>query len=490
MKTYSFPLQPLDQTIRFFNKLNGRSVGIYFLALAIVSLMYISYVMEWYFFIFGIVEVCSFFMVSKSLIRKWNSYQLANSIQYERKIFVIGLIIRIVYVLFIYWFYQLMTDQPFEFASADSFDYHETAKGLVQNTKNGNFWGNFTYMVEHNMADLGYPLFLFLPAYIFGDGYLAARLIQAVFGAYTVVLIYKISKFHFDENTARIAAIFCMLNPILIVYTGMSLKETIMVWILVEFIYQGDKLLMIRHFNFANIAPMVVLGLMLFLFRTVLAMIAFLAVGFSLVFTSDKIISVGKKILLGLLFTGIVLIAYSGQLKNEIREITSSDVQGQMKTSMEYRYGEKKTGSVGNKYAKYATTAVFAPLIFTIPFPTMIATEGQEDMRLINGGNYVKNITSGFVILAMFMLLFSGDWRKHVLPLSILLGYLVMLAFTEFAHSLRFHIPAMPFEMIFAAYGLTHLSIKQKRVFMMWIFLCLLFCVGWNWFKLAGRGLA
>ena len=52
----------------------------------------------------------------------------------------------------------------------------------------------------------------------------------------------------------------------------------------------------------------------------------------------------------------------------------------------------------------------------------MVVAEGQEDMRLIHGGNWMRNVMSGFVILAMFMLLLTGDWRKYTLPLAMLLG--------------------------------------------------------------------
>ena len=44
-------------------------------------------------------------------------------------------------------------------------------------------------------------------------------------------------------------------------------------------------------------------------------------------------------------------------------------------------YGEKKSGGGGNAFAKYAGTAVFAPLIFTIPFPTMVNTPYQENQQ-------------------------------------------------------------------------------------------------------------
>lgn len=129
-------------------------------------------------------------------------------------------------------------------------------------------------------------------------------------------------------------------------------------------------------------------------------------------------------------------------------------------------------------------------MIFTIPFPTMTMTPGQENQRMIHGGNFCKNVTSCFTILALFMLLFSGDWRKYVLPISILCGYLVILVFSSFAQSERFHLPTIPFAMMFAAYAMVKFNERPryKRWFTYWLVAMFIGALAWNWFKLAGRG--
>ena len=343
------------------------------------------------------------------------------------------------------------------------------------------------------MGDLGYPLFLLIPvALIDGDGVvLLVLLIQAFFGSYTSVLIYRLTGRSIDESTARMAGIFCMLHPVLICYVGLTLKEVIMTFIVVVFINLADRMMRDRKFTFAAIAPMVLVGLSLFLFRTVLGMIAFMALFFALLMMDRKIVSWGKKLTFGVLIAGILLFSVSDNIMRDIQKITDTDVKEQQEISMTKRYGGEKRGKLsGNAFAKYASTAVFAPLIFTIPFPTMVDVGSQEDMRLIHGGNWMRNVMSGFVILAMIMLLLNGEWRKYTLPLAMLLGYLLMLAFTQFAHSLRFHIPVMPFEMMFAAYAIVNMRKKHRNWYMIWCLLCIVMCFGWNWFKLAGRGLA
>ena len=157
--------------------------------------------------------------------------------------------------------------------------------------------------------------------------------------------------------------------------------------------------------------------------------------------------------------------------------------------NMEWR--SKRGGEMSQRFAKYAGASVFAPMIFTIPFPTMTETPGQENQKMIHGGNFVKNITSYFTIMALLTLLLTGNWRKHVLPLAVLCGYLVVLVFSNFAQSERFHQPILPLSLMFAALGITLIKDNPwiKKYFNYWCVLMLIAAIAWNWFKLAGRGM-
>ncbi len=466
----------------------------YMVALVGVNVLFAGRGTEWYFMLFGIAWVAGFFFLSVKYSREWSVLRIRKPKAFEKKLFQTGFWIRAAYVTFIYFFYLTMTGQPHEFGAADSAEYINTAKWLADGWEGGYFMDVFSQLSATSISDSGFPLYILLPVRIF-DGNTAVffiLIINAFFGAYTAVVIYRIARRSMNETTARIAAIFCMLHPVLICYSGLTLKEVFMTFLVVLFIDMSDRLLRNRKYTFATIAPMVITGLALFMFRTVLGMIAFIALFFALVMISGRIVSLGKKIILGFTLAGILFMTASDTIMYEIREVTSADIQKQQETSLEYRYGEKKDkkGS-GNKFAKYAGAAVFAPLIFTIPFPTMVTgIEGQEDMRLIHGGNWMRNIMSGLVILAMVMLLLTGDWRQYTLPLAMLLGYLLMLTFTQFAHSLRFHIPVMPFEMLFAAYAITNMRKKHRVWYLAWCIFTIATCFAWNWFKLAGRGLA
>lgn len=467
------------------------AIATYAIALGVVNVVNSGYAIEWYFGVFGIIWVVGFFTLSVNFSKSWSERHIRSSKAFGKKLFVTGLLIRMVYAIFIYYFYINMNGKPYEFAAADSDGYIQTAQWFVDEWNRDNLWSTIAMYAQTAFSDIGYPLTLILPVRMFeGDpSVLVIRLMQAFFGAHTALLIYRITSRTIDETTARIAGIFCMLHPVLICYVGLTLKEVMMTWLLVLFIDFADKMLRNRKYSFGTVAPVVATGLGLFTFRTVIGMIAFMAIGFSLVMLDSRIVSTGKKIALGIVLAGVLMLSVSENIMHEMQKISFNEAQSQQESSIEYRYGEKKSGGRGNSFAKYASTAVFAPLIFTIPFPTIVSTEGQEDMRLIHGGNWMRNVMSGFVILAMFMLLLTGDWRKYTLPLAMLLGYLLMLAFTQFAHSLRFHVPVMPFEMMFAAYALTNMRKKHKTWYLIWCIFMIVTCIGWNWLKLRGRGL-
>ena len=469
------------------------AVVTYIIALAGVSALYSSYAIDWYFWVFGLVWVGGFFLLSARYSQEWRIERVRSAKRFEKKLMWTGFVIRAVYATFIYWFYIQMTGQPYEFAAADSTYYVEAAGDFSMFMDNGTLWSFISDYAEKNFSDLGFPLAILPYIRWFGVdwGIYLILMTNALLGAYMNVIIYRMTKRAMDETTARWAAIFCMLHPVLICYVGLVLKEVLMTLLTVAFIDMADRMLRGRRYTFATIAPMVALGISLFLFRTVLAMIAFMALFFALVMIDTKIVSFGKKFMLGALVAGILFMSASENIMNEVNRIMDTDVREQQETSLSKRYGEEKDKEgTGNRLAKYAGTAVFAPLIFTIPFPTMVkAIEGQEDMYLIHGGNWMRNVMSGLVILAMFMLLLTGDWRKYTLPLAMMLGYLLMLAFTQFAHSLRFHIPVMPFEMMFAAYALTNMRKKHRMWYLAWCGLMIVACFAWNWFKLAGRGL-
>ena len=460
----------------------------YLCALIVCSVVYNKYALTWYWALFGIVEVLGFFYFSNIITKDW---QRLSDKAFPNKLFKTSLFIRVAYVLFSYWFYYVMTDGTyFDMNAGDVLFYDDAGKYLADCLKNGRFelWPLLYQYSGSDFSDSGYCVYLSIIYFFTDNSILVARLLKALWNAWTVLLIYKLARRNFNENIARVSAVMCMLMPNLIYYCGLHLKEVEMVFLEVLFVERADYILRSKKIKFSKLLLIMLIPVAMFAFRTALAAVLIIAFGVALLLSKDRIISKTQRVVLILSMALFVSIMFLGNtsLGKDVIEMWQTGASKQ-EGNMEWRSRRKN----GNEFAKYAGAAVFAPMIFTIPFPTMVETEGQEGQKMIHGGNFDKNIFSFFTILTMFIMLFNGKWREHVFPISVLCGYLFVLAFSEFAHSERFHLPIVPLSLMFAAYGISLLRNKSiySRWFSAWCVLMFIAAVAWNWFKLAGRGM-
>lgn len=485
--------------------ISNKAMLVYFISLLVVSILYIHFSMPWYYIFSGGISVYIFFHFSNKLSSQWDYNNVFSQKNFEKKIFWLSFLLRGVYVVLIYTIFVNSDTwgNEFGFEDADAVYYSESAIFIADMISRGDF--NFVDGLrtfsgkEIGIDDMGHSVYLGFIYFFTGNSILFSRVIKSLISAYTVLFVYRLAKINFSEGTSRIAALFCALWPNFWYYCGTSLKETEMVFVLVLFTYQADKMLKSRNFSSWKLVPVLLLAFIEFTFRTALGIVCILALLFAITMSSTKVVSWGKRIIIGILAVCMIGATMGNRIQEQTRTMYESVADDSQKKNMEWRSG--RDGAKSNQFAKYAGAAIFAPLIFTIPFPTMCHIEGQDLQQMLNGGNYTKNILSGFTIFAMFLLLFSGKWKKHLMPLAVMLGYLVVLAVSTFAQSERFHQPATPFEMMFAAYGISQILygiplyknsgslFKYKRWFNMWCALMFVAAVAWNWFKLAGRGL-
>lgn len=465
----------------FFPKYyTSKAISLYIAALAVSNLIFFSHVLSPLWWIFGLVEVIVFFNFTSQMTRRWKRFKLKR---FTRDLFWTALIIRLVWVVFSYFFYDYMTGQPFEFEAGDSRFYHDSGQAVANFISSGHLNVYIDSMIGQ-YSDMGYPLYLGVIYSIVGNSIFVVRILKALMGAYSCVLIYKLATRTFGEEVGRMAAIFCMIMPNLIYYCGLHTKEVEMVFITVAFMERADALFRNKNFNFMEIAPPLLLAASMFFFRTVLGATALFAMFTTLVMSSSKILGMGKRVILIIWIFGTIGYFVGGKLSSELETVWSARTNNQ-ENSMQWR----SVRDNGNKFSKYATGAVFAPMIFAIPFPTVIQTPRQDNQQLINGGNYVKNIMAFFTIFALIRIIKDGKWRENILMGSFTLGYLIILSMSAFAQSERFHQPALPFSLIFAAYGLSVMTKRDNKYYTWYIGFIFIAIVGWSWFKLAGRGM-
>lgn len=468
----------LNYIPRFFT---SKAIYLYISVLIFCNIVFIAHSLPFLYWLFGVVEVIGFFYFSNLMTRQWANVSPKD---FVRKLFWLAFIIRLVWVFFSYFFYIYMTGQPFEYSAGDSIGYHGEAQWLSGMITKWNLQPYYDY-IKGRYSDMGYAYYLGWQYWITGSSILIARILKALYGALMCILIYKLARRNFGDSVARMAAIFCMLMPNLIYYSGIHTKEVEMVFITVLYIERADFLLRHKRYNYINIAIPLFLASSLFFFRTVLGATALFSFFSALLFSSNKVLGMGKRTML--IVWGLVAASYfvGGKIANEVEDTWALKTNNQGK-SLDFRSTRKN----GNSFAKYASSAVFVPLIFVIPFPTLVQTPNQENMQLIHGGNYVKNILSFFVLFSIYWVIKYKKWRDYALIGSFTIGYLLVIANSAFAQSERFHQPALPFLLILAAFGVSKMNDKVKMYFNWYNVVIFAAIVVWSWYKLAGRGLS
>lgn len=469
--------RPLIMLPYFHKQIASKAIGVYLAALAVVCIVFNRYAMHFSYVAMGLVEVIGFFYLSYSCSKAWAR---VSEKMFIRNVFWTALALRVASVIFFYFFYIKLTGQPFEFDAADSIGYHGEAAWL-----RGESWSKVWeyYFHREGVSDSGYGLYLTILYKIFGSGVWIPRLLKALYGSLTVILIYRLTARCLDEKMARLAAIFCAFMPNFIIYCGLHLKEVEMLFLLTAFLERSDYLIRSRHYTFWTVLVPLLLAVSLFFFRTVLGAVAIFSLVTGLLFTSSKVVRKTKRwLVIGWMALAAVVLA-GGTIVSEVEGYWEERDANQ--SSM-----RQQQTSRGNQWAQYATGTVMAPMMFVLPFSTMVDVDEQYNQQIIHGGNYVRNFMGFFVLLTLVLVIFvNKEWRDLSLVGSYTIAYLAVLSMSGFANAERFLLPAVPGLIVMWAYGVAHLTRRSYSLLTYWMIVVVLMEVGWAYFKLGSRGL-
>ena len=468
-----------NKPITFFPKyFSSKAIATYVLVVIACIVVFYSRVLPLLWIIFGLVEVICFFQFSQIISKKWT---VLKSNVFEKKLFETSLLIRAIYVIIIYYFYIYMNDKPFEFEGLDSFGYHTEASMLVDWIYLGKI-GHY-FAIQKGVSDLGFPLWLTGIYFFSFNSIMVARLANALMDTLMCILLYRLARRNFGEEAARITGILAMLSPILIFYSGLHDKETVMNFILVAFVERADYFIRLKTFKTWYLLAVALLGGALFLFRTVLAVAAWFALFSALLFSADKIIGAARKAIYITWFIIAAIAFISTRIGPEIQVYVKDRNSNQQDQMRNY-----STNKGANKLAVYGSAAVFMPMILFAPFPTLVYIEDQPNAMMMNGNLFTRNILAFFILIAFFSLYKRKLLSEHVLIITLPITYLIILSLSGFAFSERFHMPVIPFLLLFAGYGVSQMNKKNAKFFIPYLIIIGLIIFGWNWFKLAGRG--
>lgn len=479
----------VKQELTLPNWVLGKSVLVFFISFAACTFAF-GYPMEMRYAIISSLSVILFFFGSKAMLANWAK---DTEKAFIKNVFILGLFVRLAWSMYCYFFFNPEYYGNNLGDEADTTWYMPFGAAIADWIREG-FSMPFSELMKtwgSAIDDTGYPFWLaIINLLTFGESdVFVPFIVKCIVGAYCGVCVYRVTKRHFGVGTARMAAIFVALNPNMIYWCGNMFKEAEMMFLCCLCVDLVDRALSSgAKLTFKTLLPGVLVAMYIFFFRAALGIVFFLAIFAHIVMASGRVMSAGKKIIAGVMVGIVLLVGMGDRIRTQAESIREAVQSDQQDVNMEWR--AKREG--GNSFAVYASKTVFAPLIFTIPFPTFNqANEGQILQRQLSGGNYIKNIFSFFVILLMILMLVSGEWRKHVFILAYTLGYLMTLVLSNFAQSSRFHMPIWPMLMLFAAYGIqiSKSNPRYRRWFVYALAIEFVACLAWNWFKLKGRGM-
>lgn len=466
--------------VPFFPKqISNRAIIVYLIALVTVSLLYSSYSMRIEYMIMGLISVVAFFVFTSKWTKSWTCF--SEKVFLSRICFV-ALSIRIVWVVFSFYYYKSYTGIPFEYDAADSIGYHDAAEWLSKEP--------WDVVIEYffgpgaqGVSDVGYPIYLTILYKVFGPVIIIPRLIKTILSAYTCILIYRLCARTFNEETARMACIMSALMPNFIIYCGLHLKETEMIFLEVIFLERLDNLLRSRKVSFWSVLSPSVVAVSLFFFRTVLGAAAVFSFATAVLVSSAPTMKKGWR-RTALIAWGVLglMVASGGTIMTEVEGLWEQRDESVVKKRTEQTIR-------GNQWAQYATGVVMAPMVFVLPFSTMIDVDQQYNQQEKHGGNFIRNFMGVFAIIAIYEAIRRKKWRDFSLIGSFVIAYLGVVSLSGFSNSERFLLPGLPCLIIMWAYGVSVLRKQTFKFIAPWSVVVCVMEIAWAFFKLGSRGL-
>ena len=454
-------------------------VGVYLLALLVISVVFRDHAMELEWVLWGIGEVLFFFVFTTIFYPRWKNDKPKV---FCHKVFWIALAIRLLYVVFSYYYFYNHAGGPFE-GSGDEVGYYTRSALLSKYIRKGDFGFVFDFLKGYSLgfSDHGYLIWLTFIHTIFGRKVWVARIFKALMSAYLCIVVHRLSSRTFGERTGRLAAVMCVFMPLFIQLTGSHIKEMEMIFLSILALERMDYLIRSKKYTLWNILfPILLIG-MSFGFRTVIGMSLIFAFLVFVVLSPNHLVNRKSKIITLSATVVVFLIFLFTAIGSEMKIVYMLNFSGT-------DYLARKYESLGLKYSELSKSKYLFPGAFVLPLSPMVDVAPDHN-KLINGSIYIKNFLAFFAMLSIVIAVRQKKWRDFSLIGAYELSYLAIVMFTFTSNSERYHQPAVPLIIAMAAYAMTHLRRKDLTLFYVYCGLFFVALFVWNWLKLAARGM-
>ena len=447
----------------------------------LITLLFFDFAMPMGILLAGLTVVFLFFLGVNYFSTQWlqSSYE-----KLELRIFFIALLVRVIFLGYLYLltFWVDPDSFPFEINAADSWVYHNVTLELTDAPIS-----EWLDIIENRMksrSDFGYPIYQGTLYSLFGPYTLVVRFFNAILGSITVVMLGRIVNISWGSSHAKMTAIIAMLFPTLIWYCGIQLKETLMVFVVVSAFYVIWKSRAQGKWNLWLIAMGFLMCFVLFFFRTFLAALVFISI--LLLFIPFKENRMNSMILVSLML-GLYLF-YSLAVSSDI----FNDVNNQIEDSNDFfsRNLENEKSLLGNvQFDQVALAPIIVAGAAITPFPSYLNTEARQLSIFSRFQNdLVRNMMYFFMYIGLYYT-FKKRFKEYIGIIFFLIAYLGVITSAANSFQARFHMPIIPFVIIFIGVGVVEFKPKSNRAWLVYLLFIFIAQLSWTYFKLNIRGI-
>jgi hypothetical protein len=281
----------------------SKSIGFVAILLLCSNLIFPGklYAMEW--LLAGFI-ICFFVFYNIQLFQnRWSNY--SDQI-FIGRIFWVSMAINISVMLILLAISYRTWNMFYYVGAIDEMKYYRIASEAAEIFKSSGYSEAYSHILEtyrFEISDTGFCTFQAFLFVLFSYSPILFKLIYCAIGSYTVVKIYKLSLLLFEQKVARLAAILFMLFPIAWFFSVVIMKETTMVFLIVEAMYLTVKLQ--KTYKTSTLLKLLFFIIVIFFFRSAISILLVMGAAFSMFMQVKK-----RRLVLNILVTAILLGGY------------------------------------------------------------------------------------------------------------------------------------------------------------------------------------
>ncbi|MBI9066032.1 MAG: hypothetical protein JEZ09_01990 [Salinivirgaceae bacterium] len=409
---------------------------------------------EW---VLGQSFVIVFFFSATTLFYKY-SIQLSSN-TFIISLLFISVVIKVLALLFSYYYFIEVFNFPL-LGKSDAYQYHKYSKIIAESSL------NIVAMTSYlPLSDQG-AYFYFSSIYkIFGANIFIVGLVNVFFAIHSVFLFYKTIRVISKENVARLSAIVFSFIPILNYYIGLHLKEIFFIWLIIYGTYLIIIIFETKRRSIINLILLLIIGLSLFAFRTVVGLSFFASLAIYLLFSSKIQMSFFVK------FISLIIILFS-----LVFFMLTTGVSDE--SEMYYGIAERGTSYTEVNLGKTSVFKSFVGLPFQVfimltgPYPNLVDIKNDKHYGITRyaliSDCFIKSFLGFFFLIAIIR---KRVLQNNIFITSFLLIYMLILAIGGFGLLYRMFLPILPFYIFISILGLQFFIKRRQFAFYVYIFI-------------------